>query len=137
MGGRDTDRSRLVIIRTLCMAAACLVALIPATSLQSSDLVISGTVVSGAIAPTPIAGSAVTLFQAGLAGGAAAQLAPAATTDSNGNFSISPGSSPPANAILYLVAKGGNAGGGPNRAIALMSILGTVSGPSSARRSTN
>ena len=114
------------------MAAVCLAAVaIPATSLRSSDLIISGTVVSGAIASTPIAGSAVTLFQAGVAGGAATQLAPPATTDSNGNFSISPSSSLPANAILYLVAKGGDAGGGPNRAIALMSIIGTISSPSS------
>ena len=73
----------------------------------------------------PIAGSTVTLYAAGT--GAPTQLAQG-KTDDNGAFNLNV-DQPPADSVLYLVAKGGTskaaADKGPNDAIALMAVLGT------------
>jgi len=72
-----------------------------------------------------IAGSTVTLYAAGP--GAPTQLAQG-KTDDNGAFNLNV-DQPPADSVLYLVAKGGTskaaADKGPNDAIALMAVLGT------------
>jgi hypothetical protein len=72
-----------------------------------------------------IAGSTVTLYAAG--NGAPTQLAQG-KTDDNGAFNLNV-DQPPADSLLYLVAKGGTskaaADKGPNDAIALMAVLGT------------
>jgi hypothetical protein len=74
----------------------------------------------------PIAGSTVTLYAAGT--GAPTQLAQG-KTDDNGAFKLETGK-PPADSVLYVIAKGGTAkaaaGKGPNEAIALLTVLGTA-----------
>jgi hypothetical protein len=76
---------------------------------------------------TPVSGSAVTLFAAGMAGYVSppAQLA-TTTTATNGKWSIPLASftCKPANAPLYVVAQGGSAGAGTNSAILMMAALG-------------
>jgi streptogramin lyase len=86
----------------------------PATS-------ISGKVMGGL---GPISGSQVTLYQAGAdAYRADATALGTATADSSGRFTI--GFTAPASpALLYLVALGGNGGGGFNNAIGLMGVVG-------------
>jgi hypothetical protein len=73
----------------------------------------------------PIAGSTVTLYAAGT--GASTQLAQG-KTDDNGAFDLNV-DQPPADSVLYLVAKGGTPKAAPdkspNDAIALMAVLGT------------
>lgn len=82
---------------------------------------ISGRVTGGL---GPIAGSQVTLYQAGQNGyrtGAAALGS--ATANSNGRFTIG-FTSPAIPKLLYLVAIGGNAGAGNNSAIGMMGVVG-------------
>ncbi len=75
-------------------------------------------------AGSPIAGSTVTLYAAGT--GAPTQLAQG-KTDDTGAFKLEVGE-PPADSVLYVIAKGGTAkaaaGKGPNEAIALLAVLG-------------
>jgi len=92
------------------------------------ELIISGTVKDGG---TPISGSTVTLYAAGISGYGSTPtvIATAANpTDSTGAFTIpltasdcpaAPGD------LFYLVATGGNAGAGTNTQIALMAALGS------------
>jgi streptogramin lyase len=72
----------------------------------------------------PIANSQVTLYQAGQSTyRTGAVVLGSATADSNGRFTIK--FTPPANPrLLYLVALGGNGGGGNNSAIGLMGVVG-------------
>jgi len=112
-------------------AAAALLAVVafPSTRTLSSGLTVSGVVTNGPA--SPIAGSSVTLFQAGSGPGVGATSLGSSSTNSNGDFSITPGFAPPAGAVLYLVASGGNSGGGSNTSIKLMAIIGSVSGSTS------
>jgi len=86
----------------------------------------------------PVTGGTIQLYAAGSSGygtGAAPLLAPALTTDLNGNFSIPNGyySCPAGNPETYIVATGGDPGiGANNPAIALMAALGPCSGLSSS-----
>jgi len=76
-------------------------------------------------AGAPIAKSTVTLWAA--SAGDPKQLAQA-QTGADGRFTLSAGAAPGKDAVLYLVAKGGqataNKGGGDNPAIALLAVLG-------------
>ncbi len=99
------------------------------TPTLSSNLTISGTVMSGST--VPVGASSVTLFQAGSGPGIGASALGSSSADSGADFSISPASTPPPGAVLYLVASGGNAGGGANSAIELMAIIGSVNASTS------
>ena len=74
----------------------------------------------------PIANSTVTLWAA--SAGPPKELAQA-RTDADGRFTVSAAGTPGTDAILYLIAKGGqpaaNKGGGDNPAIAMMTVLGS------------
>jgi len=102
-------------------ATATLTATPTATSTPGGSGSITGTVIGGT---KPITGSSVTLYQMGASGyGKGAVSLGNATTDSKGAFTIK--FTPPASpAQVYLVATGGNAGGGTNSAIVLMSPIG-------------
>jgi streptogramin lyase len=95
---------------------------------------VTGTV-QGAL--NPVSGATVTLYEVGNAAptvATAARVKPedygegatslgSTTTDSSGNFTIQ--FTPPASpTLLYLVALGGNAGGGTNSAIGLIGVAG-------------
>jgi sugar lactone lactonase YvrE len=71
----------------------------------------------------PISGSALTLYAAGLPATAAPNMLGTSTTDANGSFNI-PYICPKVSTLVYVVAAGGNSGGGVNSAIKLMAALG-------------
>jgi len=71
----------------------------------------------------PITGATVTLYAAGQPANVAPTTLGTATSDSNGNFNLQY-TCPSSTALLYVVAKGGNAGAGANSAINLMAALG-------------
>jgi len=75
---------------------------------------------------SPIIESTVTVWAAGVPASAAPTQVAQTTTDTNGNFSIPAASlnCASASSLLYVVAAGGNAGGGANSAIKLMGALG-------------
>ncbi len=80
----------------------------------------------------PVVGSQVYLYAAGSSGyGSAARSMLAApgyvTTDSSGSFSITGRYSCQAGDLVYALALGGNAGGGSNNNIAMMTALGPCS----------
>jgi len=94
--------------------------------------ILKGTVQSGSVA---VAGSKVVVYLAGATAGEAPKQVAQTTTDSTGNFSFTSFSpAPVAGQLVYVVAIGGNAGGGTNSAAALMAVPG-LSG--SATYSTN
>ena len=76
----------------------------------------------------PISGSSVDLYVAGISGygtGATSLLSGSVTTDSDGRFSMADVSAcPSANAQVYLIASGGDAGAGDNNSTVLMTALG-------------
>lgn len=78
----------------------------------------------------PIGGSTVTLWAAGA--GEPKQLA-TAQSDTKGRFELHPGAAPGKDAVLYLLAKGGqpsaSKAGGDNPAVALIAILGSKPPP--------
>lgn len=125
------------IFFSLCVSTALVLATGCALSTVSSSVgnsasqpVISGRVHGGQQA---ITGSTILLYAANTTanqGASTALLTAPVTTDSKGNFTITglyPCPFP--NSLLYIVASGGNPGGGTgnNSGIALMSILGTCS----------
>ena len=75
---------------------------------------------------TPVTGAALTLYEAGTGYGSGATSLGTATSNGSGAFTISYTPPSPA-AELYIVATGGNAGGGTNSAIGLMGVLGLSS----------
>ena len=87
----------------------------------------------------PIIGSAVTLYAASNGGYAtAATVLGTATTLGDGSFSITRNSSTCTDPDqLYLVASGGDAGGGTNSAITLVEALGTCSSITTATTGLN
>jgi hypothetical protein len=93
----------------------------------------SGKVMS---ASNPINGSVVTLYQAGSTGGTATSLG-SATSDPTGAFSIALTTAPSPTAILYVVATGGDAGGGSNTAIALTAVIGLAGSGTSVTATVN
>ncbi|MGH7778442.1 MAG: choice-of-anchor D domain-containing protein [Candidatus Binataceae bacterium] len=92
------------------------------TATATSSAVISGKVSGGSAA---VSGSNVVLYQAGTSGyGAAAKALGSAVSASDGSFTIN-FTIPSSDAVLHLIANGGNAGGGANPGIALTAIVGT------------
>ena len=91
-------------------------------------LVLTGLVHSGS---NPISGASVDLYVAGTSGygtGAASLLSGSVITDSDGKFSMAGGDPcPSANAQVYIVARGGDAGVGDNNSSVLMAALGNCS----------
>jgi hypothetical protein len=71
----------------------------------------------------PIVGSSLTLYAAGVPATAVPNMLGTSTTDANGSFNI-PYVCPKVRTLVYVVAAGGNAGGGVNSAIKLMAALG-------------
>jgi len=122
-------RSSLVLFALAIALAGCTVGSGIAPSV-SSGTGIRGNVHGG---EQPITGSAIALWAAGTTSTSGtvtppSQLTPGGiTTDGSGNFSITGDYTCPApNSLVYLIAKGGNAGGGANNPqIALMSLLGS------------
>jgi streptogramin lyase len=96
-------------------------------SLSERGPTIEGKVLGG---QQPVSGASVVLYAAGIQGdgvGATSLIAGAAvTTDASGAFTIDENyACPSAAAQLYIVARGGNAGGGKNGALAMMAALGS------------
>jgi hypothetical protein len=75
---------------------------------------------------SPITGSTLTLYAAGVPASAAPTTLATAYTDGNGNFNFQY-TCPSPTSLIYVVASGGNAGGGANPAIELMAALGPCS----------
>jgi len=89
------------------------------SSSETTPHVLTGVAMGGR---QPIIGSVVTAYIAGAAG--ATQIGQA-TTDKSGNFSIASfNPAPSTGQIVYLVALGGDAGGGVNSAIRLVTVAG-------------
>ena len=83
---------------------------------------ISGTIMGGR---QPIVGSKVYVFDASGNSNVAPMQIASATTGSNGTFSITSFTTPPSNGdLIYVVALGGDAGGGTNANASLMSVAG-------------
>lgn len=110
---------------------------VPASYTLYTGNVISGNVMTGS---TPISGATVALYAAGtgsyqagsavvpIAAGSSAITSNTVTTATDGSFAIGLSSCPAAPGDqLYLVATGGDAGGGDNTGIALMTALGKCS----------
>jgi streptogramin lyase len=98
------------------------------SSSGSSAIVLTGLVHSGS---NPISGASVDLYAAGTSGygtGAASLLSGSVITGSDGKFSMAGGAPcPSANAQVYVVASGGDAGAGDNNSSVLMAALGNCS----------
>jgi hypothetical protein len=96
----------------------------PAAPVNSSTK--SGTIVTGVLhgGQAPITGSTLTLFSAGVPASATPTQLGTTTTDGKGNFTFAGFTCPSSGALIYVVAAGGNAGGGVNPAIKLMAALG-------------
>ena len=124
-GGRKYIKKRAVLRR---LAAGCTLFSILLFTLAFAQVRAMAAELAGNVqgAGLPIAGSTVTLYAAGT--GAPTQLAQG-KTDDNGAFKLETGK-PPADSVLYVIAKGGTAkaaaGKGPNEAIALLTVLGTA-----------
>jgi streptogramin lyase len=88
---------------------------------KPSVLIATGTVEGGI---SPVAGSLVTVFRAGMAPATSAQVLGQATTASDGSFQVYGNSAPAPTDFLYVLATGGDAGGGTNQAIALETVYG-------------
>jgi streptogramin lyase len=86
-----------------------------------SVLIATGTVEGGI---SPVAGSLVTVFKAGTSPSMAAQVLGEATSASDGTFQVYGTAAPAPSDFLYVLATGGNAGGGTNQAIALETVYG-------------
>ena len=97
----------------------------PATNATAAGA--HGTVFGG---QQPIAGSTITVWEVGTNGyGTSATSLATTTTDSGGGFSFPVGSytCDANNAPLYITARGGDAGAGPNANIELIAVLGPCS----------
>jgi sugar lactone lactonase YvrE len=92
-----------------------------APSIASSSRSLPGVLHGG---QAPITGSTLTLYAAGVPASAAPTTLATAYTDGNGNFNFQY-TCPSPTSLIYVVASGGNAGGGANPAIELMAALGS------------
>jgi hypothetical protein len=118
-------------------SAATATATINVVAIPSAGVQLNGVVMAGA---KPVSGAAVSLYAAGTAGYSSAasllQISGSATQVSsaaNGQFTIPAGyTCPSQSSLMYLVALGGNAGGGVNPNLAMMTALGPCGGLSSA-----
>jgi streptogramin lyase len=88
---------------------------------KPSVLIATGTVEGGI---SPVAGSLVAVLTAGASPTTAAQVLGEATTASDGTFQVYGNAGPAPTDFLYVLAVGGDAGGGTNQAIALETVYG-------------
>ncbi len=91
----------------------------PASSVGPSGSVFGG--------QAPIAGATIQLYAIGTTGNKSAAtplISQALTSNAQGGWSITGTYTCPPNSLVYMVATGGNSGGGENNAIALMAALG-------------
>jgi streptogramin lyase len=112
----------LVVVIAMLMLAACDPC--PNCSEQGRKphvLIATGSVQGGV---APVAGSLVTVFAAGTSPNTAARVLGQGTTASDGSFQVYGKSAPSPSEFLYVLATGGNAGGGSNQAIALETVAG-------------
>lgn len=95
------------------------------SSTENSDTSLAGPTLRGVLhgGQSPITGATLSLVAAGQPASAAAQTLGTTISDTNGNFSFTY-TCPSASSLIYVVAEGGNAGGGGNSAIKLMAALG-------------
>jgi len=89
--------------------------------------------VSGAVhgGQQPVAGATIQLYAVGTTANksaAAPLIGSTVTTASNGTFTITGDYSCTGNPLVYIVATGGNPGGGANSALSLMAALGACNG---------
>jgi len=99
---------------------------------STADGTANSTMISGLIrgGQQPVAGAAISLIAPGTGGyGSAGTVIVSTSTAGDGTFTLPRPYSCPANSgLVYILAKGGNAGGGSNSAIALSAVLGPCSG---------
>jgi len=90
----------------------------------SASPALSGKVYGG---QQPISGATIQLYAVAVTakGAASALISSSVTTAANGTFTITGDYSCTGNPLVYIVATGGNPGGGANSAISLMAALGS------------
>jgi DNA-binding beta-propeller fold protein YncE len=88
---------------------------------KPSVLIATGTVEGGV---SPVASALVAVLKAGTSPATAAQVLGEATTASDGTFQVYGNAAPATSDFLYVLATGGDAGGGTNPAIALETVYG-------------
>lgn len=88
---------------------------------------LAGTVMGGTL---PLTGATVTLYEVGTGSGSSPTMLGTATTDSSGSFSINY-ANPGGGAVLYVLADGGNGGGGSNPDIELATAFPATNAPAS------
>jgi streptogramin lyase len=88
---------------------------------KPSVLLATGTVEGGV---SPVSGSLVLVLRAGTSPSTSAQVLGQTTTASDGTFQVYGNAAPAPTDFLYLLATGGDAGGGTNAAIALETVYG-------------
>ena len=97
-------------------------------NIGGQDSFLQGTVFGGT---TPIKSSNVYIYDAGTVPGALPTQIGSAITDPQGKFSFASLTLPPVSGdLIYVVLNGGNAGGGLNSNIQLMSVFGVYGMPS-------
>jgi hypothetical protein len=104
---------------------------------DSAPATVAGAALKGNVhgGQQPVAGASIALYAAGTsgyAGTASSLLTRPVTTDAGGGFNITGAYSCSAGQQLYIVATGGNPGGGTNPNLALMAPLGDCSGLSAS-----
>ena len=118
----------LVVASTSVMGmAGCGASLTSATGSVGEPAAITGTVHGG---QQPVSGATISLVEPGTTGyGSSGSVIVSTTSASDGTFTLPRPYTCPANSgLVYLTAKGGNAGGGSNSAIGLAAVLGPCSG---------
>ena len=130
---RINQMSALYRSGLICVASATV--LLAGCSMGKTDLTttspvsVAGTALQGSVhgGQQPVSGAAIQLYAASTAGYGATSytlLAAGNATNATGNFSITNDYTCPSNSQVYLVATGGNSGGGNNPNLALMAALG-------------
>ncbi|WP_158749925.1 hypothetical protein [Acidobacterium sp. S8] len=102
------------------VCTGCSTSTIP-TSTTSTQAMLSARVMGGR---KPVSGSSILLVEAGTFGKTSSATLARATSDANGNFSITSFSCRHAPSQLYITASGGDAGNGVNANIFLIAMLG-------------
>jgi len=122
--GRVLQAARLSFAASAALLAACGGGSSGHSSTSPAARSLHGTVYGGR---QPVAGSTVTVYSAGLPG-AGLQISTQigqTTSDANGDWNVATLSPAPATGqLVYVVATGGDAGGGTNNSIALMTLAG-------------
>src|SRR6266849_2511332 len=118
------------------LICAIFIGLCTASDASAAALTITGSVISGPPGNSkPVRKSTVTLYQAAVQGFPVFNVH-SVKTNAHGNFTMRFKNKPQAGAVLYFVARGGNAGGGTNTAIELIAILGEAPFPKRSFKAT-